>query len=816
MDIWKTRFMLTHYGIMRPHWSSLPSSFKLPDQIEISFDRTDFREAALSFQGSADVGAMLLCALLRSVGVVARLVCSLQPLPFAAVGVSNTPQKEAPMKATVYANISDQEESPASDTPVETSAAGQQTGSPVMPRRIARIGQSRISSGTTMDLGRPPPEVAKTRPVRRPSYPVYWVEAFNEAHQKWIALDLTATMTIGKPSRLEPPFNDPVNCMSYAIAFEDDGSAKDVTRRYAKAYNAKSRKLRVESTEGGQRWFKKAMKLFRKRIPLDRDQMEDAELARKEAAEGMPRNVQDFKSHPYYVLERHLRHNEAIQPMHEVGKVNAGTAASGKLEPVFRRKDVHVVRNADRWYRLGREIKAGEQPLKFGKPRKTRNMSLTAMEFGEEEDAGVALYAGFQTELYIPPPVVRGRVPKNAYGNLDVYVTTMVPPGGVHIRSHDAVKAARLVGVDYAEAVTGFKFQGRQGTAIVEGVVVAEEYQDAVEGVIQGFQDARDIAIENKRSAEALRLWRRFMVGLRVIERMQEYREDDEEEADVQDEIDRYEEDIDEQGGGGFFFEPDFGPPAEPTAIVVSAPVANATERQAEYRLLPDGKDLFGFENVELKSIKRPARRLLALDDDSDEVDLQQPSRATDLPMRDVPSSTTLPTSQSGIVRQEPSVGVDDAGGGFMAEDDESSNGPVPSQRSLDGGGDGGFVSNHDAGNGELASVNEASGGGLFPDHEPMADGSTPNVTAPGQDTNAVLQLQDARLETAVEDSTNVVGPNALGELELQKDSPSETKPHDTHEMSPSRDEQSHNEEDDKGSLLSHDPEDEDAEADWI
>lgn len=85
--------------------------------------------------------------------------------------------------------------------------------------------------------------------------------------------------------------------------------------------------------------------------------MEDAALARKTAAEPMPRNVQDFKKHPIYVLERHLGRNEVLSPRQEVGKVNIGPSSSGTIEPVFRRRDVHIVRSADKWYRLGREVK---------------------------------------------------------------------------------------------------------------------------------------------------------------------------------------------------------------------------------------------------------------------------------------------------------------------------------------------------------------------------------------------------------------------------------------------------------------------------
>src|SRR4051794_24774735 len=80
----------------------------------------------------------------------------------------------------------------------------------------------------------------------------------------------------------------------------------------------------------------------------DRDQVETAEFAAREAQEETPRNVQDFKGHPYYALERHLKRNEVIHPKREIGKLTTGPASKGKgLEPIYRRSDVHVVKSAD-------------------------------------------------------------------------------------------------------------------------------------------------------------------------------------------------------------------------------------------------------------------------------------------------------------------------------------------------------------------------------------------------------------------------------------------------------------------------------------
>ncbi|KAK5007343.1 hypothetical protein LTR16_005741, partial [Cryomyces antarcticus] len=130
--------------------------------------------------------------------------------------------------------------------------------------------------------------------------------------------------------------------------------------------------------------------------------------------------------------------------------------------------------------------------------------------------------------------------------------------------------AARVVGIDYADAVTGFQFKGRHGTAVTQGVVVAAEYRDAVEAVINGFEYAREEKEEAKRTAESLRMWKRFMVALRIMERVKGYEVDGEEkqssrEEEVKREMEKVDEG-DEDGGGGFFPDRDQEEVAVPTA----------------------------------------------------------------------------------------------------------------------------------------------------------------------------------------------------------------------------------------------------------
>jgi xeroderma pigmentosum group C-complementing protein len=546
--LWTSRFAVTAKGMHRPRWVDADAevqTFAEFDELDPPMDRQDFRKAASTLEGSADVGAQLFCAMLRGIGVEARLVCSLQCLPFASAAQAASPQKPKSDKTAIYLDPYNKPSTPHLPKPKATTR----------PKRMSRLERVIGERSAAISTGAAP----KRKKKYHTPYPVYWVEALNSAQQRWIAIDPHSTYTVDKADKLEPPLNSTDNSLAYAIAFEEDLSAKDVTRRYAKAYNAKTRKFRVESTQDGANWWNRALKLFRRRERFDRDQVEDRAMDRKEAAEGMPKNVQDFKDHPVYVLERHLRHNEVIHPMNQVGKVNVGSGMNPKMEPIYRRKDTHIVRSADKWYRLGRDVKEGENPLKHAKPRKGARRSIPPDidVDDQQEEVGTALYAFFQTELYVPPPVIRGRVPRNTYGNLDIYVPSMIPMGGAHVPHKLAAKAARIVGIDYADAITGFSFKGRHGTAIVQGVIVAQEYKDAINAVIDGMEYAQEEAEDAQRSSEALRMWRRFLIGLRIAQRINAIEiEGERGPVDVQEEIEKEDKTLTEQQmAGGFFMD---------------------------------------------------------------------------------------------------------------------------------------------------------------------------------------------------------------------------------------------------------------------
>ena len=169
--------------------------------------------------------------------------------------------------------------------------------------------------------------------------------------------------------------------------------------------------------------------------------------------------------------------------------------------------------------------------------------------FGDEV-AGTPLYTLDQTELYQPPPVVDGRVPKNRFKNIDVYVPSMVPRGGVHIVHDRVAHAAFILGVDYAPALTGFQFKGNKGTAVLTGVVIPEESKEGVLAVIEGLENLEAEMEQERRSRQALRLWSRFLKGLRIRERIYAGVDEAAEEREEREEQERKQSETVDKGKG--------------------------------------------------------------------------------------------------------------------------------------------------------------------------------------------------------------------------------------------------------------------------
>ena len=405
-----------------------------------------------------------------------------------------------------------------------------------------------------IDITPPTPKKKPNKHYNRDvAFPNYWTEVCSPVSHRWYPIDPIVLSTIASTDDLLQTFEPrgkkaekAKQVICYSIAFASDGTAKDVTVRYLKrhqlpgktkgmripvekvpVYNRKGKVKRYEEYE----WFRTLMSLYDRpelqRTPAD-DLEEQTDLkVFKPATESKvveKESLQGYKQSADFVLELHLRREEALLPGAEpVKSFTAGKGDKAVEHPVYRRGNVVVCKTVESWHKEGRAIQVGEQPMKYVPMRavtliRKREIEDAQRETGEKLKQG--LYAQAQTDWIIPPPIQDGVIPKNAFGNMDVYVPTMVPRGAVHLPLKGSAKLCRRLEIDYAEACTGFEFGKQRAVPVLTGVVVAKGNEMLVRDAWRTEQAEVRRKEDTKRTAAALHWWRKMLLGLRVLDRM--------------------------------------------------------------------------------------------------------------------------------------------------------------------------------------------------------------------------------------------------------------------------------------------------------
>lgn len=217
-----------------------------------------------------------------------------------------------------------------------------------------------------------------------------------------------------------------------------------------------------------------------------------------------------FKNHPLYALERHLLKFESIYPP------NALTLGYIRNEPVYARDCVHTLHSREIWVKQARTVKVGEIPYKIVKARPKWNRMLNQME----EAKPLEIFGFWQTEPYKPPVAENGIVPRNPYGNVELFKSEMLPIGTRHIQLPNLNRVCRKMGVDCAQAVIGFDFHSGSSHPTFDGFVVCEEFADDVIKQWEIEQEEQIRKATEKREARVFGNWKKLIKGLLIRERL--------------------------------------------------------------------------------------------------------------------------------------------------------------------------------------------------------------------------------------------------------------------------------------------------------
>lgn len=561
MLFYKKRFKVSSKGIIYKNWHelSLRQRYTLKN-----VDFPKFSGLVERMKGSRDIGAQGFLCLARALGLTARLVYSIQ-----APDVTLIVSKES-LKA--------------SDDKTTASVIPEQAPVPAQPKSMAYFNRK---DKILEEIGRN--SQGGYHPLNSvlfedSSYPIFWVEIWNKYTKKWLSVDpivlnIVEVSPMRRRSKFEVPLKETRNHLTYAIAYDNEGGIMDVTRRYCQYFNAKNVKKRIEfKSEEDAEWYKHIIKslnsLKRQDKLSDLDILELKEFRERDLAEGMPPNVADFKNHPIYALEPQLRQNEVIYPKDSTsscGKYRIRTKESGrnveKVLTVYKRSHVYDLKSAKAWYLRGRVLKIGVQPLKI----KQKPANKLHEDLGGDDDDGVTrLYAHFQTQLFIPPAVVNGKIPRNAYGNIDVYTPSMVPENGYLVRADDTgytvkqmVEAARILEIDYAKAVVNFDFKNRKSNKMPTikegGIVIDVQFKEGILAVLENIKEQDDEAKRKLIEDIALKNWKFFLTKLRIQSRLDRehgrINEDERITPDISGKEEEEEQEEEFENEGGFMME---------------------------------------------------------------------------------------------------------------------------------------------------------------------------------------------------------------------------------------------------------------------
>ncbi|XP_057634843.1 DNA repair protein complementing XP-C cells [Chionomys nivalis] len=332
-----------------------------------------------------------------------------------------------------------------------------------------------------------------------------WLEVFCEPQAKWVCVDCVHGV-VGQPLTCYRYATKPT---TYVVGIDSDGWVRDVTQRYDPAWMTATRKCRVDAE-----WWTETLRPYQSPL-TEREKKEDQEFQAKHLDEPLPTSIGTYKNHPLYALKRHLLKFQAIYPE------TAAVLGYCRGEAVYSRDCVHTLHSKDTWLKQARVVRLGEVPYKMvkGFSNRARKARLSEPQLHDYND--LALYGHWQTEEYQPPVAVDGKVPRNEFGNVYLFLPSMMPIGCVQMHLPNLHRVARKLGIDCVQAITGFDFHGGYCHPVTDGYVVCEEFRDVLLTAWENEQAIIEKKEKEKKEKRALGNWKLLVRGLLIRERLQ-------------------------------------------------------------------------------------------------------------------------------------------------------------------------------------------------------------------------------------------------------------------------------------------------------
>ena len=131
------------------------------------------------------------------------------------------------------------------------------------------------------------------------------------------------------------------------------------------------------------------------------------------------------------------------------------------------------------------------------------------------------LFGFWQTVPYVPPIAEQGRVPRNDFGNVELFQPGMLPRGCVHLKNMPNLnRLCRKLNIDCAAAVVGFDAHGGFSHAVYDGWVICEEFKETVVLAFEEEEKEQAVKLVAKRQEKIINNWASLVRHLLIRERM--------------------------------------------------------------------------------------------------------------------------------------------------------------------------------------------------------------------------------------------------------------------------------------------------------
>ncbi|XP_063233353.1 DNA repair protein complementing XP-C cells homolog [Bacillus rossius redtenbacheri] len=327
-----------------------------------------------------------------------------------------------------------------------------------------------------------------------------WAEVFLEEEEKWISVDVPR----GKIHCISQIYATATHPVTYVLGFNNDQTLKDVTRRYCAQFHTATRRQRVDPG-----WWARALRGFTgRRTAADRE--EDEDMDRQLEDRPLPATVSEYKNHPLYALGRHLLKFEAIYPP------DAPSLGFVRGEPVYARECVRNLHSREVWLKEAKVVRPGEQPYKVVKARP----KYDRMTGQVRTDLPLEVFGEWQVDDYVPPAARDGKVPRNEYGNVELFKPCMLPRGTVHLQVPGLCRVAKKLNIDCVSAVVGFDFHSGGSHPTYDGFVVCEEFEEVLLDAWEKDQEEQEQRQREKLEKRVYGRWKLLIRGLLIRERL--------------------------------------------------------------------------------------------------------------------------------------------------------------------------------------------------------------------------------------------------------------------------------------------------------